>query len=303
MIGQRENIGSSQTASGRLERQKAFGWTIALAIFLGGSGGGIFLVSYILYKLYKYQTPVVQAGLTLGPLVAMACALCFLLDLGNKARMPRLFAGISRLSSSWLSRGAWTLTVFILLGAAYSLLWNNSSLIRDIVGFIAALAALVTIVYTGFLIGVAKSIPFWNTPLLPILFVASGLGSGIAALLLMGGVVAQGQEAVAATRILAQTGIALIVAELIMLWAYLGISVHRDQASAESVRLIKIPMVLIIAIGLLTPIAVLIYTLGLSDLRQAVFLESAAALLELAGALFLRFSILNAGVYLRIQEW
>ncbi len=292
MIQPAKNPALRQLIPGGMEKQKAFGWPIAWAIFFGGSAGGIFLVSYLLVGIYRYQSQLLQAGLILGPLLAIVCAAFFMVDLGNKIKMPRLFGDLSRLSSSWITRGALTLTVFILFGLACSLPflpWAHTTL-NNFFGLVAAVAAVVLVIYTGFLLGVVKSIPFWNNPLLPILFIVSGMGSGTAILLLIANGLDAGSGAAAVGRILPQLEGGLIVIQLIMLWAYLGVSTHRDLASAQSVRLIRTPAVLIIIFGLIVPAILL-----------SASMEQPAALLELAGAFFLRFSILNAGVYLRLQ--
>ncbi len=286
-----------------MEKQKAFGWAIAWAIFLGGSAGGIFLVSYILAVLFRVRGPLVQSGLLLGPLLAIVCGAFFMLDLSHKIKMPRLLGDLSRLSSSWITRGVLTLTIFILFGLAHTLpfLPWNALPINSIFGIISVAAALMLVIYTGFLLGVVKSIPFWNNPLLPVLFVVSGLGSGTAILLLAGAASGSAPAAAVVTRVLAQAEIGLIVLQLIMLWAYLGVSTHRDLASAESVRLVRAPAALIMVYGLALPMALLISSLALGDTGAAAFMELAAGALELAGAFFLRSSILNAGVYLRLE--
>lgn len=309
MIAQARNPGLRELTPGNLEKQLAFQWPIALAIFFGGAGGGIFLISYVLNIVL--DASISRAGLVLGPLLAMACAGSLFVDLGNKKGTQRLFLDLSRLSSSWISRGAWALLFFIIFGLAYSLtfidafswlLWLRLSAINGALGFLGALLALIVVIYTGFLLGVVKSIPFWNNPLLPILFITSGLGSGAAILLLISSFILPDlSKAASIAGTLTRTEITLILAQLIMLWAYLGIATHRDIASAESVKLIKVPMTLIVIFGLVVPLGLLIYSLFSGNPRAAVVFDFAAALLELAGALFLRFAILNSGVYLKLQ--
>lgn len=290
-----------QSVNAGMERQKAFGWTVAWVIFLESSGGGIFLVSYVLAHLY-YRSPLLQTGQILGPLMAAACAACLMVDLGNKASMPRLFGDIKRSSSSWMARGSYALAVFVVFGLAYSLPfwpWAGTAL-NGVLGVVAAVLSIVLVVYTGFLLGVVKSIPFWNNALLPVLFLVSGLVSGTAILLAILGISpSQGIPGVMKT--LTQSEMALIFIQLIMLWAYLGISTNRDIASAESVKLIKLPIIFIIVVGLVIPIVLLAYSAVLSDTAQSAPAELIASVLVLAGALFLRLSILNAGVYPRLQ--
>jgi len=303
MIAQVKNPGLRQATVRKFERQTAFGWIIALAIFLGGAGGGIFLIGYFTKILYgSYLSKI---GLTIGPLIAIACTICLFIDLGKKMGMQQLFLNVSRLSSSWISRGAWALSSFVVFGLAYALtLWNAFSgpPWEDAAGFlgiVAALSAMMVLLYTGFLLGVIKSIPFWNNPLLPVLFITSGLSCGAAVLLIIAPFVPVDQSPVLAT--ITQAEVIFILTQLLMLWAYLGVASHRDLASAESIRLIKTPITLIIALGLLLPLGLLVISLASGMPGATTSFDFAAAIMELIGAFFLRFSILNAGVTRRLS--
>ena len=52
----------------QVEKQKSWGWTIILYIFLAGLGGGTFLFSFILMFMEKYER-IARIGALIGPLV------------------------------------------------------------------------------------------------------------------------------------------------------------------------------------------------------------------------------------------
>ncbi len=305
-----DSQGLRAVTSAGFEKQAAFGGVIAWAIFLGGAGGGTFLISYLLKFLYGFEF-VSKIGMFLGPLIAIACTSCFMVDLENRAKMPKLFSSLSRLTSSWLLRGAWVLLIFIIFALAYSLPyfeafswlpWGKASALSEIFGIIAAVFSVTVLMYTGFLLGVVKSVPFWNTPLLPILFITSGLGSGLAVTLLVAaiGKPAAHQELVTTVHTVGLWQVAFILVQLVLLWAYLGVAIHQDVESAQSVRLIRGPIIGIIIGGLLVPIALSIYSLLITDISAVITYDTFAALLELSGAFFLRYSILNAGLHRKL---
>ena len=60
---------------------------------------------------------------------------------------------------------------------AESVLWH----ILEVIAFVFAFA---TAIYTGILLKATKSIPLWNTYLLPLLFLASALSTGSMAIIL-----------------------------------------------------------------------------------------------------------------------
>ena len=89
------------------ERQITFGWLIAIDTFLGGVGGGIFLISFILGLLGMYE-PITRIGVLLGPLLALIGTFFLLADVGSRTRVYRLLAN----PSSWMSRGTLILAIF-----------------------------------------------------------------------------------------------------------------------------------------------------------------------------------------------
>ena len=287
------------------ERQKSWGWMIVLYIFLAGLGGGTFLFSFILLFIGKYE-PIARIGALVGPLVVLFASALLLLDLGSPFKAYRLFTTPKTLMSSWMTRGAWILTGFILFGLAYALPafsifnwlpWNQTSGFGQVIGFIAALLSLIVPIYPGLLLGVIKSIPLWNTSALPPMFFLSGLDTGIACLVLIS-VFFQSAMDVGGLHLLGAIDIALIVLLLVALFGYIEIVRQSGSTAAASVRLFKTPLFIggVVIACLLLPLTLLIISSTLSNIQGIRILDVTSGVLLLAGALLLRFSVVTSGM-------
>lgn len=294
----------------RTEGQKEWGWLVVLYVFLAGLGGGTFLFSFILIYV-DTLVAVAQIGALLGPVfVAIGCIL-LLFDLGSVTRAYRLFTTPATLLSSWMIRGAWILTAFIILGLAYALPvfrlfdwlpWGQASGFGLAIGIAAAVLAIVVTVYPGLLLGVIKSIPLWNTSALPPLFFLSGLDTGLAALVLisLSCCAAIGADGF---HLLAAIDAGVIVLLIVALGAYIEIVRQAGVTAALSIRLLATPLFIcgVVVAGLLLPLALLIYGIYLPDIQSIRLLHAIASLLILTGGLLLRFGVITSGVRLVIR--
>jgi formate-dependent nitrite reductase membrane component NrfD len=107
-----------------------------------------------------------------------------LLYLGRPLRFWRILIS-SGWKSSWLARGLYFVTLFLIMGAIYIFLaqrgWAPAGLLAA-TDFFAFLA----IIYLGFVMSSVNGIPLWNTPLLVILYAILGIWGGAGVLLLLG---------------------------------------------------------------------------------------------------------------------
>ncbi|MFC1815756.1 NrfD/PsrC family molybdoenzyme membrane anchor subunit [Thermodesulfobacteriota bacterium] len=293
-----------------VEKQTTFGWLVAATMFLGAAGASAFLGSFVLDILNKYE-PIARVGAAVGTGLVLIDAVLLLSDLGTRANFYRLFSN----PSSWMSRGACILTVFIVFSLGYSLSafnlfawlpWSNATAVGKAIGAIAAIFSVMVVVYTGFLLGVVKRVPLWNTPALPLLFFFSGLGTGIAILLLIAPFsrVILGPEIVAAFHALMIVEIVTIVMQLLMLGAYLEIAIRGGVSVAESVRLLKTPLFIVgvIIVGLMMPLALLSYGFAVSAVSILSIAAGTAGILLLIGGILLRYTIIRAAVYLPLYS-
>ncbi len=271
-----------------LTSQEEWSWLVAIDLFLGGLGGGLFLLFQI------FHLPPSISILSLG-LVALG-ALVLLTELGHPLRAWR---ALLRPMSSWISRGVFFVTFFLIFGALYVapafaffswLPWSSDTLGGKTVGVIAGLSAFLVTLYPGFVLSASPSIPFWNSPLLPVLFFLQSLmgASGIVFVISPLGFYGSGVPAIYAL------GELLIVANLVIIAIYLLVVKDSGLAAKEAVRHLNKGSlgwtfkVGVIVVGMILPLLVALW------IPSAIVLAGAFILI---GSLLFRYCVLKAGVY------
>ena len=267
------------------------GLLIVLGFFLGGLGGGLYLVS-LYFDFY--------AGIVTAFFILAVCSICFLLHLGKPWKFWLAFL---RPQTSWISRGMMAIIgflffVFLQLAPTVPWLsWLPWTIHNGLIQALAIASAVVLIAYIGFVLGVINAIPFWNTALMPVLFTVYSLlgGAGLTLGLLLG----TGSTAIELNMVKAIVNWLLVIA-VVVLGIYLWISYHVNPVVKHSViQLIKGRASLyfiggVVILGMVIPLAVAV--LGfLYQIPDALILFGVAC--ELVGAFFLRYSILKVGVY------
>jgi polysulfide reductase chain C len=294
--------------------QNVWGPLIAWYLFLAGAGAGAYLVGVVAGYLGERYRPLVKPGIYLGAPMVTIGSLLLLLDLGAPLRFWR---GFFRPGSSMISVGIIIISVFIILGAIHiaALLFRLpvSRRALDWLAGVNGLFALGTAIYTGLLLGVVKAVPFWNTPMLPLLFLVSALSTGMGAVLLVVGlrrwvipkaVEAEGEQVTESVHALARIDLPLIVAELLVLFFLLFIMAASTTTAAASARYLvaggyAVAFWLgVVVVGLLLPVTLEAWSLtrqeGLSLARLAD-LGVVTGLCLLVGGLILRYAVLAAG--------
>ena len=260
-----------------------------LAFFFIELGAGMFLVSSLFDSIL---------GMFIGWLI---CAVLgggiHLRYLGHPLRFWRIFVS-SGWKTSWISRGMYFVTLFLLSGLIYmSLVWQASSATALLI--ITNILAFLVIIYGGFAMNFVNGIPLWNTAILPILYVASGLwgGAGLTlAISLATGATEIGLAVEEWTRL-------LLVGFIILLAVYL-ISVRYGSLAGqtsvrEMVRGKRAPLlwIVVIALGIVFPLGVVINSFVLGLAATPVALLYMAIFFELTGDLTMRYLILRCGFY------
>jgi polysulfide reductase chain C len=294
----------------RAERQQSWGWVIAIYVFLAGVGGGTFLFSFVFAVMGMYG-PVARVGALIGPLLVLFGTFFLLFDLGSITKAYLLFTTASTLLTSWMARGAWILAAFIICGLAYALPsfelfswlpWSQRSGLRHGIGIAAALLSILVVVYPGFLLGVIKSIPLWNTPALPLLFFLSGSDTGIGVLAIVS-LSFPASLGAAGFHLLCIAELALILLSLIVMGAYLDIVGQSGVTASASVQLLKTPMFIggVIILGLIVPFGLSTFSLFASDELTIRTLGGITGTFVLVGGLLLRYSVIRAGVRINVR--
>lgn len=269
-----------------LRAQQEWSWMLAIWLFLGGTGTGLYLI-YLVFGLAP-----VYGVVALGLVVVGGIDL--LLELGSPFRAWR---AVLRTGTSWLARGACCVFLFVIaaalsLGARLAVFsWLaplETSPAGEALAWFAGLCAAIILLYPAFFFrSTSRAVPFWNTPLLPLLFVGYGLSGGTGVMLLM------------APRTGAPAELGTLAAVLIVINAAL-VAIHladmrrAGEAGRESLRLLNRSALAwsfwvgALGIGLVVPLVEIVFF----GATQAV----AGALILLGGLLF-RQALLKAGVY------
>lgn len=263
-----------------------------LAFFFGGLGGGLYLVS--LY--YENIT-----GMLLGWLIVIVLkGAAHLAFLGRPARFWRAFL---RPRTSWISRGLIFISAFGILGALQvapsvlpSLPWSTSS---PVLTFLSGSAAFLVCLYTGFVLNSLNSVSFWNTSVLPLLFVLYGLLGGLGISLLQFSL--QRNEADLASA--EGTVRILLLAAALLLAIYLLSAYQTTPASRQSVlrlvgkgRLALVFYGAVVLLGLIVPALVSLWALFVGGVTTPALVLAVGC--ELVGSLALRYCLLMGGIYM-----
>jgi len=306
-----------------LQTQTAWGWPIALYLFLAGVGAGAYAVGTVLRLARGQDNAVSRMGVYLGGPVVCVSILFLFFDLGNPFRFLMAFL---RPQSSMISVGTWVLTLFVIVALfqllQYFLAYRAGAAQKEATAQVAAtreatqswfsylgiILAVGVMVYTGVLLGVNSSIPFWNTPLLPILFLISALSTGIGALTLAVLITrpkgAAESQAVVDLHLLARTDMVIIALEILSLLFYILVMFQSQTAAAAAAGLLfsgNLAMTFwlgIVLIGLLVPL-VLDWTLLRGKAETIAKVAAAGGITSvclLTGGLLLRYAVLAAGV-------
>jgi formate-dependent nitrite reductase membrane component NrfD len=271
-----------------LTPQEEWSWLLAIDLFLGGLGGGLFL----LYQIFSLSASL--AVLSLG--LVVVGGLVLLAELGHPLRAWR---ALLKPFSSWISRGVIFVSLFLIFGALYVapafdffswLPWSGDSAGRSAIGAVAGIAAVLVTLYPGFVLSASPSIPFWNSPLLPVLFFSHSLMGASGIIFLLSPMGFDG----AALPAVSSVGGPLILANFVLIGIYLFTLRGSGLAAKEAVRrLSEGPLgwtfrVGVVLVGMIVPLAVVLW------LPSAAVL---AGICILIGALLFRYCVLKAGVY------
>ncbi len=139
-----------------------------LAFFFIELGAGMFFVASIFGNL-----PAMWIGWLLCAVLGGGLHMLYL---GKPLRFWRMLLS-SGWKTSWISRGLFFVTLFLILGLIHMALLQMEIRFTPLLAAADAFAFL-AVIYGGFAMNYVNGIPLWNTALLPILYVVSGLWGG-----------------------------------------------------------------------------------------------------------------------------
>ena len=280
--------------------QGEWGWLVIFDLFFTSAGAGSFVFALILGFLLH---------MIIGVTLVLLGALFLLADL---SRPIVAWRAIMRPRTSWISRGAIGVIVFLGLSIIYiiilwirqesltstaGLLWTTGPGWLVTLGVMAGCTALFVVAYPGFLLASMRSVVLWNTTLLPTLNLLSGLLCGLGVIYL---IPYRGQEAIANLILLRKMGLGMIILGIVMIVSLA--KVERADINAEAISLFTgeshwlFYMIAILGAGLILPLIILV--IELTGIESALLLPFAGIFLIL-GMLLLRYVIIQAGMHRR----
>lgn len=285
-----------------------WGWEIAVYLFLGGLVAGMMIITG--YFILTGRTKNTKCSCFLIPIVGLGAIslgmLALFLDLEHKLYVWRMY-----LTFQWtspMSWGAWMLLlvypILILnallripeeIGAKFPKLTTISEKLNGhqfTVKFLGA-ASMVTGgilgMYTGVLLSAFAARPLWNSSMLWILFLTSGLSSAAAFVHLV-------SKDVDERRMLAKADNAFLIAEILIIVLMFVGSLTSPQEQQEAVKVFLggsytvYFWVFIIGLGIIFPLII-----QMASVNNKIRHTALAPILVMLGGLILRFVFVFAG--------
>ena len=283
-------------------------WPIAVYLFLGGLSAGLLLFAAIITILGKekeYPTTVKYASI-ITPIALSLGLLALVYDLTHPLYTWQLYTTI-RLESP-MSWGAWVLLVttplsYVWVFSYFSEIFPKRNLKFNVlknfekrlqknrknIAYILVPLSIILGVYTGILLSAFNARPLWNNAILGPLFLASGLSTGAATIILL-------SRTAKEKHLFSKIDLALIIIELglivhMIMGMYAGSEVQLDAMNlliGGEFTLMFFGFVIIL--GLIVP-----GILELLEIKGYKIPVAIPAILILIGGLIFRFVMVEAG--------
>jgi len=288
------------------EPQTVWGWLVAADFFFGGTGASLFMVSYVLTVYGSYED-LAQTGLVTG-LVFVLVGLAFLLK-HQWARRGKLLEIVNRPRTSWISRGAIFNFIFVVFGVLYAaphwlslLPWTQESPLGVALGTIGGVAAFLVVIYPGMFLASLSSIPFWNSPIIPLLFISYGL-TGALGILSLASLVTTMSSTTTTVESLVQWQMLLLGCSIVLVASQLAWAFYSKRESRMSVveltkgKLFGFFVVGSLVIGLFVPLVATAFSYFTGDL----VVSALSGGLILIGSVLHKYTVLAAGGYVELM--
>jgi formate-dependent nitrite reductase membrane component NrfD len=280
--------------------QHDWNWLIAVYLFLGGVGAGAYTIAAVNSFMGEDAALSTTVGLWISfPALLIGCA-ALLLDLGSPTRA--VLAGMKP-GTSWLARGFWIISIFMILAFTHFALHLFSDAGPGTIGMVAVAGivfAVMTMAYTGVLLGASKGIPFWRTGVVPVVFVVSALVTGHFAVMLGVVLLGEGPATASAIGLMAVEAAVLVAVEVLVIFFFLHEAYKLPDPRQSAVRILRRPSFVVgyFVLGLGAPLVLMLLLYRSMDqlgAGTALGLAALGAVLGLVGGLILRQAVLVCG--------
>jgi protein NrfD len=284
------------------------GLLVWLAEVFSALGTGLYLVSLFFGVREEFALTAFWAGLFGWLMIAFFKLPLHLAYLGKPWRFWKSFPPFSGAwRTSWFARGIVFTMMFLAFGViqlvmegliAYGVTTSSGVwAVNYVFMALAGVFCVMTSIYCGFAMSYCKSVPFWNTGLLPIVFLFMGIADGLA--LIMGVGLVTGQDVVALAE--SVTRIMLILNSLLIA-AYLVNANYQSETAELSVRelvrgrLAWVFWLGIVALGIVVPFVISVASYFTGS-EAATGLLVFAIICHTIGAFSLKYGVLKVGIY------
>lgn len=300
-------------------------WPIAVYLFLAGLSAGAIIIA-LLVKWNRHEQDnssiwdaMVKAGAIISPLTISIGLLLLIVDLGKPLSFYWLLISYnftSVMTLGVLALFLYTPLAFVFMGLIFEDEIRNNKLLSifsPIISYIKSYKvyakrveyvlfglAIIVGAYTGFLLSANMPFPLWNSPILPVLFLASGISAGIAGNILVGMLFFKSSINKESIKYLLVLDLRIILLEIpLLVLLFVGMLYTGGQAQVAAIEALSIGRwagvfwIGVIAFGLLTP--VLIAFTALKNHAYKVKFILINSIIVLIGVILLRFYIVYAG--------
>ncbi len=208
--------------------------------------------------------------------------------------------------TSWFARGMFFSLVFaaaatVQLVTSYLLIFDvtESSAVVGIdwvFKIVASIFCVAVGAYCGFAMSYCKGVPFWNTGMLPIVFVIMGVADGLALVM----AIELGVGDVSLVALESASRIALIMNAILILTYLLNARYQSETAGRSVSELVSGPTapvfwIGIVILGIIVPLVISISSLFMGEAATGLLIF--AVICHTIGAFSLKYAVLKVGIY------
>lgn len=298
-------------------------WPIAVYLFLAGISAGSVMASLVIKWAHHSdgEAPdiwdaMVKAGAVIAPLTIVLGLFLLIFDLGKPFTFYWLLLKFN--FDSVMSIGVLLLLIYTPFVAVFMMLVHEATFKKipvcsgiinffknyysssKAIEYILFALALGVAVYTGFLLSAIYNLPLWNSPVLPIIFLTSGLSAGIAANILVGLMFFKSTVNPASVKYLLAMDLRVILTEIPLLaMLFIGMYYSGGAAVTAAVQALTVGVWAsvfwygVVGVGLVAPLAIAFTALRNHAYRVGFILFNSFVILS--GVVMLRFYIVYAG--------
>ncbi len=280
----------TQTIFYNVHHEVAMGGLIVAYFFLSGLGAGAFLTAAgcRIFGGDKYAK-IEKTGAIAAPLLLIPGLLCLLLELGHPLRFFNMLLYFN--PSSVASWGVWVINLFMAISVVYAFLHLTGKAERARpLAYAGSVFALAVGLYSGMLLYQMRGHELWHSGLVPAIFLASAIASGLAVVLLLSPSAEEEQ-----TRMLSKILAVAVAADLVLALTELLTLAWSVGEKAEAARVILSGGYGVLFIGVYLILGLALPLAVLARPRPGRAFQVAAAVLVLAGTLAMRYAIVMGG--------